>query len=387
MSSPATKPTLSAHFALVVCVAAATGLNGCHSVGRLQTAEKFVDPAPWESPAEMQVVMPVEPPFTQAHPASPSGAENSITLATFAGGPDTPIRFELAARQAATDSLLTDTLSATGVTPISCPSTADCCRTHINGSRSGECWQAGCYGRCPPYRHRCPPYNFKQDVRAFLPLLRDDAHALANWNNVAFLGTAAAAAIALRQGADDQVREDTASNPKRWGSGSEFLGRLGDAKYQVPVLLALYGYTLHHDDAELHHFTSSLFSAYTLTGLSTVAIKGIVNSDRPSDDWNDGQFGFPSFHTSSSFAIAAVIDEYHGPRVGVPAYVLAGLISWSRIDERDHDLSDVVFGAALGYVIGKAVSGRHLYGDSRVRILPFMHPTEGSAGLMLECPF
>lgn len=201
------------------------------------------------------------------------------------------------------------------------------------------------------------------------------------------MGAATAAAIALRQDADDQVRQDTASNPKRWGRGSEILGKFGDATYQVPVLLALYGYTLHQDDVELHHFTSSLFSAYTLTGLSTVAIKGIVNSDRPSDDWNDGQFGFPSFHTSSSFAIAAVIDEYHGPKAGLPAYAMAGLIGWSRIDERDHDLSDVIFGAALGYVIGKSVSGRHLYGDSRVRILPFTHPTEGSAGLMLDCPF
>ena len=208
-----------------------------------------------------------------------------------------------------------------------------------------------------------------------------------NWNNAVILGAATGAAIALRQGADDQVREDTASNPKRWGKGSEILGKFGDATVQVPVLLALYGYTLYHDDVELHHFSSSLISAYTLTGLSTVAIKGIVNSDRPSDDWNDGQFGFPSFHTASSFAIAAVIDEYHGPKAGLPAYTLAGLIGWSRIDERDHDLSDVIFGAALGYVVGKAVSGRHLYGDSRVRLFPFTHPTEGSTGLMLECPF
>jgi hypothetical protein len=238
-----------------------------------------------------------------------------------------------------------------------------------------------------PYCHGCPPYTFRDDAHAFLPLLRDDACGLVNWNNTLVLGTATVVAIALRQEADDEVREATAEHPKRWGQGSEVLGHFGDAKYQVPVLLALYGYTLHQDDIELHHFMSSLISAYTLTGLSTVAIKGIVNTDRPTDEWNNGEFGFPSFHTASSFAIAAVIDEYHGPQAGLPAYVLAGLIGWSRIDERDHDLSDVVFGAALGYVIGKSVAGRHLYGDSRVQIWPYVHPVDGSTGLMLECPF
>ena len=50
---------------------------------------------------------------------------------------------------------------------------------------------------------------------------------------------------------------------------------------------------------------------------------------------------------------------------------LAGLISYSRIDRRDHDLSDVFFGAAMGYLVGRSVARWHLHGDGNVRLLPW----------------
>lgn len=369
-------------------VAVVIAAPGCQTPGQLASRGKFVDRQICDIPLEMEAVTVHEPPWDEGErKEAPRAATIETALATFTNKVDPAFRFNLAEQAPRTDTLLSNPQNAgSSITQVAC-TTADCgCECSITRRRGELCEH--CWWGCPgPYRHRCPPYSFKEDARAFLPLLRDDARALVNWNNTAILGAAAVTAIVLRQDADGQVREDTADNPNRWGKGGEVLGKFGDATYQVPVLLALYGYALHEDDPELHHFCSSLFSAYTLTGLSTVAIKGVVNSDRPSDDWNDGQFGFPSFHTSSSFAIAAVIDEYHGPKAGLPAYAMAGLIGWSRIDERDHDLSDVVFGAALGYVIGKAVSGRHLYGDSRVRIFPFTHPTEGSTGLMLEYPF
>ena len=82
--------------------------------------------------------------------------------------------------------------------------------------------------------------------------------------------------------------------------------------------------------------------------------------------------------------MAATIEEYYGPEYGLPAYLLAGTISWSRIDDRDHDVSDVVFGAVLGYVIGKSVAGRELRGDSRIQFFPWTSPVDGASGLALE---
>jgi hypothetical protein len=229
--------------------------------------------------------------------------------------------------------------------------------------------------------------GFRDDLHDLWPRLRDDGKGLANWNNAAVLAVALGGSLAVRSTLDDDVREFVADHPKRWDEGSEALGWLGDPTLQVPLLLGAYGYSLHAQDEELHDMLATMVSAYTLNSATTVTIKAIANTDRPSDEWNGGHFGFPSFHTSSSFAVAAVLGEYKGPCASLPVYALAGLIGWSRIDEQDHDLSDVVFGAALGYVIGKSVARRHLEGDSRLRILPYTHPTDGSSGLMFDVDF
>jgi hypothetical protein len=225
------------------------------------------------------------------------------------------------------------------------------------------------------------------EFERFLITLKKDARGTANWNNAAIVGTALGGAIGMRQGLDNDIRKNTARHSERWGHGSQTLGKFGEPQYQIAALAVLGVYSYRQGDEKLSDFSDSMFSAFTITGLSTLVVKGISNTDRPSAEWNKGQFGFPSFHVASSFAAAAVIDDYYGPHAGLPAYALAGLIGWSRIDERDHDLSDVFFGAALGYVIGKSVSGRHLRGDGRVRLLPFVHPTEQASGLMLDVSY
>jgi hypothetical protein len=228
---------------------------------------------------------------------------------------------------------------------------------------------------------------FRQDREDFFPMLARDAKALVNWHDMALLGGALGGAIAIRQDLDDEVREFTEDHPDRWGKASEVLGVLGEVQYQVPVLLGVYGYSVQSENEELHDLSRAMISAYTLTGLSTLVVKGIADTDRPSPKWNDGNFGFPSFHTSSSFSIASVVEEYHGMKTALPVYALAGLIGWSRIDERDHDLSDVVFGAALGYIIGKSVARNHKARESQFRFTPYSHPLEPASGLSAEWRF
>jgi hypothetical protein len=233
----------------------------------------------------------------------------------------------------------------------------------------------------------CKPFTFKDDYENFMPMLREDARGVANWDNALVLGVGLAGTMGIRHDLDNRVRLNVARHPLRWGDGSKALGRLAEPQYQVPVILAVYAHSLRTQDEELHEFSKSLVSAFTISGLSTLAVKGIANTDRPSPKWNGGHFGFPSYHSSSSFTIAAVVDEYYGPAASMPAYALAGLIGWSRIDEQDHDVSDVAFGAVLGYVIGKSVAKKHRTGDSRLRMLPYVHPTDGTTGLLFDWPF
>ena len=126
------------------------------------------------------------------------------------------------------------------------------------------------------------------------------------------LGIGAGVSLGLREDADGEVRAWTARSPDRWGDGSLVLRQFGEFKWQVPVLLGGYSLSLWRQDDSLHEFFRSTISAYTLTSLTTVAIKGITDTQRPSNEFEDGRFGFPSFHASSTFAIAANIETWYG---------------------------------------------------------------------------
>jgi membrane-associated phospholipid phosphatase len=66
---------------------------------------------------------------------------------------------------------------------------------------------------------------------------------------------------------------------------------------------------------------------------------------------------FPSGHTAWFFAVATVVARRHSSRRWVPfvAYGVATVASFSRITSSNHFVSDNVFGAALGYSIGRFV--------------------------------
>jgi hypothetical protein len=232
-----------------------------------------------------------------------------------------------------------------------------------------------------------PPICFWDDFKRIPRMLWDDNCALYNWPNAIVLGVGAGAAVAIRDNWDKPVREETAEHRLRWGEGSEVLRQFGEFSYQLPVLFGVYGVGLWCEDDQLHEFSKAALSAYGLSAIYTVTIKGITNTQRPTTQFQDGHYGFPSYHTASTFCLAAVIDEYYGCWAGIPAYVLAGLVGWSRIDQREHDLSDVVFGSVLGFVIGKTVARAHLERYSGFRVTPCYDPATGTAGVTVDKQF
>jgi membrane-associated phospholipid phosphatase len=97
--------------------------------------------------------------------------------------------------------------------------------------------------------------------------------------------------------------------------------------------------------------------------LLTIPLKVAVGRSRPSADLgthdfhplNGGQ-SFPSGHSTQAFALASVIAEHADrPWVSCLSYGLAGLVGLSRMEQRQHFLSEVVAGGLIGTFVGKSV--------------------------------
>ena len=92
------------------------------------------------------------------------------------------------------------------------------------------------------------------------------------------------------------------------------------------------------------------------------AIKVVVGRPRPftgadANDfsgwsWHDDHQSFPSAHATAAFAAARVLSPQLTPMQRLGAYGAASLVAYSRVYQADHWLSDVVFGAGLGYSVG-----------------------------------
>jgi hypothetical protein len=101
---------------------------------------------------------------------------------------------------------------------------------------------------------------------------------------------------------------------------------------------------------ELKRQFTYAFSAMAVNGVITAGLKVAVGRKRPN---GRGYRSFPSGHTSHSFTVATIAEEIWGPSVGVPAYLIGGLVALQRIHDNKHYLSDVIAGAGLGTVVGR----------------------------------
>jgi membrane-associated phospholipid phosphatase len=136
--------------------------------------------------------------------------------------------------------------------------------------------------------------------------------------------------------------------------------------------------------------TYDMASAFVANAALTMAVKQAVQRPRPD---GSSRLSFPSGHTSSAFALAAVANAHYGARAGVPAYVAAGLIGASRLAKHKHYLSDVTAGASLGWIVGRSVVRKNGgVAERRTRrrafsIAPLGDAQGGGAGIALSIAF
>jgi membrane-associated phospholipid phosphatase len=98
------------------------------------------------------------------------------------------------------------------------------------------------------------------------------------------------------------------------------------------------------------------------------ALKIVTSRQRPETSSGQGLFdrasalgsGFPSEHAAFAWSAAAILaHEYPGPVMQWGAYGLASLVSLSRVAAEKHFPSDILIGAAAGYLIGRFVYNSH----------------------------
>lgn len=218
----------------------------------------------------------------------------------------------------------------------------------------------------------------KRDLKS-MPgdLWRDTARTFWNAPNAVILLAAGGTSIALRPEVDDDI-EDHYRHSHTFSEGwREAFGAAGNPGTHFALAGAWYlAGTLRHD-AKTYEVGKTLFSALIINGLSTSLLKAAASTDSP----NGEHHAWPSGHASSSFCFAAVMHQAYGHWVGVPLYGLATLVAWERLDDGEHHFSDVVFGAALGLVVGHSVATGHrpqIFGGD---LVPYVDPLSGHAGL------
>lgn len=135
----------------------------------------------------------------------------------------------------------------------------------------------------------------------------------------------------------------TLANPAL--AGNDDLRQAGDV-LQIALPVTAFLSTYLYDDPE----GRAQFSKSFLTSWATVySIKIAGNKVRPGDvdPEEEGNLSYPSGHTMGAFAGASFLQTRYGWIWGLPAYFLAGLTGYSRIDAQAHYFDDVVVGAGI----------------------------------------
>ena len=130
--------------------------------------------------------------------------------------------------------------------------------------------------------------------------------------------------------------------------------------------------------------------ALIVTTAYTHTLKYAVSRPRPD---GSNRLSFPSGHTSNAFSWATIANHHYGSRVGIPAYLVAGFVGASRLERGAHHLSDVLAGAALGYLVARTVLRQNAQpvdrprGGRKLRFVPSVDAAGRGAGVAVSLEF
>jgi membrane-associated phospholipid phosphatase len=159
----------------------------------------------------------------------------------------------------------------------------------------------------------------------------------------------------------------------------------GDFAGAGGLAAALYGVGLATESENLRVTGRLIVESIAAAGLSALTIRVLSGRSRPfaeTDPWHFRPIGwihdhqsFPSGHTTTAFALSAVLAERIGtPWARIGLYSLGALTASARVRNNQHWPSDVALGAVLGITAGiqavRREERRNDGGEGTLRILP-----------------
>jgi membrane-associated phospholipid phosphatase len=192
--------------------------------------------------------------------------------------------------------------------------------------------------------------------------VRPTPHEVRWWHAVVVLG-----GIGLTAVFDETVQRDLPQDRSGFGDRlSSVVRKMGQPPVYVTVPGVMFVGGLLARRPELRRGGERVAVSLALSDVLTTATKFAVGRLRPDQTSEtlafkpfSGAAAFPSGHATMAFALATSLsDEIGHPWATVPLMALATGAAWSRINDKQHWLSDVVAGAALGITSAQLVESR-----------------------------
>jgi membrane-associated phospholipid phosphatase len=171
--------------------------------------------------------------------------------------------------------------------------------------------------------------------------------------------------------------------------GIRFFEEFGNVRTVRPATMLILTGALMAGDRRLQDAAFTSLESIVLANLVTDLLKTVVGRARP---WQDegpssfkpfsGKTSFPSGHATTAFAALTPYALYYGNATAAVLYAVATGTAASRMATNVHWLSDVVGGAAIGFLTAQVLTRRHR-GMARIRIVPVL-TSEGAAGVELR---
>jgi membrane-associated phospholipid phosphatase len=208
--------------------------------------------------------------------------------------------------------------------------------------------------------------------RNFLETMADGVKSVVSKESVPLLSSAAA--LALFALPFDETLTYSASCSTFLKTTFGAWARIGGQEWLLAAgSLATFAIGQATDHPKVSAVGGDMIQAQLLAGVTTFAMKQAIRRPRP-----DGEFGsFPSGHAAGTFAAATVAQRHYGLKGAIPAYTAAVLISGARLQANSHYATDLIIGAAVGMLSGRAATFE--LGRRRLSLAPAV--TEG--GILL----